>query len=241
MKGIVNLLNLLLIYLFFSSFAFAAETQINVSNTSTTQPKSSAKSHNQLTHNLLILGDSLSAGYRVPVEKSWPVLLNTQWQSLRQAGNEMPNVINGSISGDTAAQAAERLPNLLAEFKPKWVLIELGANNGLQGLETQALKTDLTAIIQTIKNANAVPILMQIRIPPNYGKRYSDAFAAIYPALSESESVVLVPFFMEPVVEENSQHHYEWIQDDGIHPSEAAQSFIAQWMHKQLLPIVFKK
>ncbi|WP_198148727.1 multifunctional acyl-CoA thioesterase I/protease I/lysophospholipase L1 [Xenorhabdus hominickii] len=174
---------------------------------------------------LLILGDSLSAVYRLPVEQSWPALLAKQWQ---QAGKKT-TIINGSISGNTAAQGLDRLPELLKQHNPKWVLIELGANDGLRGLPIQNIEQDLQQSITLIQKADAQPLLMQIRISPNYGKRYTDSFAKIYPALSERNQIPLLPFFMEHVAIKP-----EWMQDDGLHPNQNAQPFIADWMSKKL-------
>ncbi|MCS3422293.1 acyl-CoA thioesterase-1 [Rahnella sp. BIGb0603] len=179
--------------------------------------------------NLLIIGDSLSAVYRLPVAESWPSLLNNKWQK----EGDKPTIINASISGDTAEQGLARLQTLLQQHHPRWVLIELGANDGLRGFPPQNISQTLTQIISQVKRANAEPLLMQIRLPPNYGRRYGDAFYAIYPALAKQENIPLVPFFMEPVAAKP-----EWMQDDGLHPALAAQSFIADWMADKLAPLV---
>ncbi len=179
--------------------------------------------------NLLIIGDSLSAVYRLPVDSSWPSLLNKKWQN--EAGK--PTIINASISGDTSAQGLARLPALLKQHHPRWVLIELGANDGLRGFAPPAIAQTLTQIITRVKQADAQPLLMQIRLPPNYGRRYTDAFYAIYPALAKQNDIPLVPFFMEQVAVKP-----EWMQDDGLHPAQAAQSFIADWMADKLAPLV---
>ncbi|EPL8095010.1 multifunctional acyl-CoA thioesterase I/protease I/lysophospholipase L1 [Morganella morganii] len=176
---------------------------------------------------LLILGDSLSAGYRLPAGEAWAAQLGQRWQ---QAGNGI-TLINGSISGNTAAQGLARLPALLEQHRPQWVLIELGANDGLRGLPLTQTRTDLQAAIDAVKAAGAKPLLMQIRIPPNYGKRYTDRFSALYPALAQENAIPLIPFYMEAVVT-----NPQWIQDDGIHPNAAAQPYVTDWMDKTLLP-----
>ncbi|EMI7478285.1 multifunctional acyl-CoA thioesterase I/protease I/lysophospholipase L1 [Morganella morganii] len=176
---------------------------------------------------LLILGDSLSAGYRLPAGEAWAAQLGQRWQ---QAGNGI-TLINGSISGNTAAQGLARLPALLEQHRPQWVLIELGANDGLRGLPLAQTRTDLQAAIDAVKAAGAKPLLMQIRIPPNYGKRYTERFSALYPALAQENAVPLIPFYMEAVVT-----NPQWIQDDGIHPNAAAQPYVTDWMDKTLLP-----
>lgn len=176
---------------------------------------------------LLILGDSLSAGYRLPAGEAWAAQLGQRWQ---QAGNGI-TLINGSISGNTAAQGLARLPALLEQHRPQWVLIELGANDGLRGLPLTQTRTDLQAAIDAVKAAGAKPLLMQIRIPPNYGKRYTERFSALYPALAQENAVPLIPFYMEAVIT-----NPQWIQDDGIHPNAAAQPYVTDWMDKTLRP-----
>lgn len=178
---------------------------------------------------LLIVGDSLSAVYRLPANNSWPSLLNNQWK--KQAG--LPTIVNASISGDTAAQGLARLPALLQQHHPRWVLIELGANDGLRGFAPPTISQTLNQIVTLVKQAKAEPLLMQIRLPPNYGKRYNDAFYAIYPTLAKQADIPLVPFFMEQVAIKP-----EWMQDDGLHPNQSAQNFIAGWMAEKLAPLV---
>lgn len=175
---------------------------------------------------LLILGDSLSAGYRMSASAAWPALLNDKWQ-------EKPTVINGSISGDTATQGLSRLPALLKQHQPQWVLIELGGNDGLRGFPPQNIEQDLRKIITEIKAADAQPLLMQIRLPANYGRRYNEAFSGIYPKLAQEFNIPLIPFFMEQVYLKP-----EWMQQDGIHPAPDAQPFIADLMARQLSPLV---
>ncbi len=178
---------------------------------------------------LLILGDSLSAGYRLPIERAWPTLLAEQWQKKPGA----PQLVNASISGDTAAQGLARLPALLKQHQPRWVLIELGANDGLRGFPAPDMQRDLGQIITRVQQAGAQPLLMQIRIPPNYGRRYTEAFSAVYPALAKQFNIPLLPFYMEQVVVKP-----EWMQDDGLHPNGDAQPFIATWMAERLEPLV---
>ncbi|WP_454123583.1 multifunctional acyl-CoA thioesterase I/protease I/lysophospholipase L1 [Kosakonia sp. Marseille-Q7440] len=175
---------------------------------------------------LLILGDSLSAGYRMAATAAWPALLNNKWQ-------QQPVVVNASISGDTSQQGLARLPALLKEHKPRWVLVELGGNDGLRGFPPQQTEQTLRQIIQTVKAADAKPLLMQIRLPANYGRRYTEAFGAIYPKLASELDVPLLPFFMEEVYLKP-----QWMQDDGIHPNRDAQPFIADWMATRLAPLV---
>jgi acyl-CoA thioesterase-1 len=176
---------------------------------------------------LLILGDSLSAGYNMPIEQSWPSLLPLQLEKL---GN-ITEVVNGSISGDTTGNGLDRLPTLLEQHQPNYVLIELGANDGLRGFPPQKINANLEMMFTQIKMANAQPLLMQIQVPPNYGKRYSQAFGSLYPKLSEKHDIPLLPFFLEEVIVKP-----EWIMKDGLHPKPEAQPWIAEFMAKELSP-----
>lgn len=176
---------------------------------------------------LLILGDSLSAGYNMPIEQSWPSLLPLQLEKL---GN-ITEVVNGSISGDTTGNGLDRLPTLLEQHQPNYVLIELGANDGLRGFPPQKINANLEMMFTQIKMANAQPLLMQIQVPPNYGKRYSQAFGSLYPKLSEKHDIPLLPFFLEEVIVKP-----EWIMKDGLHPKPEAQPWIAEFMAKELAP-----
>lgn len=178
---------------------------------------------------LLILGDSLSAGYQLPIQQAWATQLSEHWKKDPKG----PLIVNGSISGDTAGQGLERLPGLLKMHQPRWVLIEMGANDGLRGFPPPDIQRDLSQIITLVKQAKAQPLLMQIRIPPNYGRRYTDSFSAIYPKLAEQYQIPLLPFFMEKVVAKP-----EWIKPDGIHPTADAQAFIANFMEQKLAPYV---
>lgn len=175
---------------------------------------------------LLVLGDSLSAGYRMAASAAWPSLLNDKWQ------NQTP-VVNASISGDTSLQGLTRLPALLQQHQPRWVLVELGGNDGLRGFAPAQTEQTLRKIIQAVKAANAQPLLMQIHLPANYGRRYNESFSAIYPKLAKEFNIPLLPFFMEEVYLKP-----QWMQDDGIHPNRDAQPFIADWMAKQLTPFL---
>ncbi|KAF1368766.1 MAG: multifunctional acyl-CoA thioesterase I/protease I/lysophospholipase L1 [Yokenella regensburgei] len=175
---------------------------------------------------LLVLGDSLSAGYRMAAASAWPALLNDKWQPKM-------TVINASISGDTSQQGLARLPALLKQHQPRWVLVELGGNDGLRGFPPQQTEQTLRTVLQQLEAAKVQPLLMQIRLPANYGRRYNEAFSAIYPKLAGEFNIPLLPFFMEEVYLKP-----QWMQDDGIHPNRDAQPFIADWMATRLAPLV---
>ncbi|MBE3668366.1 arylesterase [Vibrio navarrensis] len=170
---------------------------------------------------ILILGDSLSAGYNMPAEQAWPSLLP---DVLKTYGKDM-QVINASISGDTTGNGLARLPDLLTTHSPDWVLIELGANDGLRGFPPKTIAANLSRMIQMTKASGAKPALMQIRVPPNYGKRYSQAFFDLYPTLAEHQQVPLLPFFLEQVITKP-----EWMMQDGLHPTADAQPWIAEFV-----------
>ncbi|MGB5443916.1 MAG: multifunctional acyl-CoA thioesterase I/protease I/lysophospholipase L1 [Psychromonas sp.] len=176
---------------------------------------------------LLILGDSLSAGYNMPIERSWPTLLSDQLKLL----DKSTTVVNASISGDTTNNGLARLPALLALHKPTSVLIELGANDGLRGFPPTIIMANIERMINMIKAENSNALLMQIQVPPNYGKRYSEAFSSLYPQLSKKYSTPLIPFFLEQLFLKP-----QWIMNDGLHPTQEAQPWIAEYMAEQLAP-----
>lgn len=165
----------------------------------------------------------------MPVDKSWPVLLP---EKLSIQGKEMI-IINSSISGDTTGNALTRLPTLLSLHQPDYVLIELGANDGLRGFATNIINDNLTMIILTISASGASPLLMQIQLPPNYGQRYSQSFSDIYLNLAEQHNISLLPFFLEHVIE---QPH--WLMEDGLHPNIEAQPWIAEFMASEISKVI---
>ena len=175
---------------------------------------------------LLVLGDSLSAGYGINQENSWVALLD------EDLGDEH-RIINGSISGDTTGGGLNRLPRLLEEFSPDFVLLELGGNDGLRGQPLALMKSNLQTMINLVREAGAEPVLFGMRLPPNYGRRYSDAFAAVYPQLSESEDVLLIPFQLEELSITDGM-----IQEDGLHPTALAQPIIKDVIKGYIEPLM---
>lgn len=178
---------------------------------------------------LLIVGDSLSAGYRMPVEKSWAQLLPTK---LQKKGKHI-KIINASISGDTTGNGLARLVALLTQYQPNYVLIELGANDGLRGFSPTIIANNLNQMINHIKRKNGQAILMQIHVPTNYGKRYSQAFSRLYPTISEQQNIPLLPFYLEQVIIKP-----QWMMSDGLHPNVQAQPWIAEFMATVLSPLI---
>jgi len=175
---------------------------------------------------LLILGDSLSAGYNMRIEQSWPALLKAQLA----AQGKNSTIINASVSGMTSSDALARLPALLEQYKPDTLLIELGANDGLRGFNLRSVTSHLEQLILLARAEGAQVLLMQIELPPNYGKRYTQAFSDIYPKLSKKHDIPLLPFFLKEIVV--AKPH--WLMADGLHPTQQAQPWIASFMAKQL-------
>ncbi|MGB1319466.1 MAG: arylesterase [Vibrio gallaecicus] len=177
------------------------------------------------TNTLLILGDSLSAGYNMDIKQSWPSLL----PAALLEHDKSVKVINGSISGDTTGNGLARLPQLLKEHTPDTVLIELGANDGLRGFPPKLMSSNLQSIIEQVKASGATPVMMQIRIPPNYGKRYNQQFESVFTSTSEQHKVPLLPFFLEHIILKP-----EWMMNDGLHPKPEAQPWIAEFVASEL-------
>ena len=175
---------------------------------------------------LLVLGDSLSAGYGVNQGSGWVALLRNDLGDDHQ-------VINGSISGDTTGGGLDRLPRLLKEYSPDYVLLELGGNDGLRGQPLSLMKGTLQAMIDLVREAGAEPILFGMRLPPNYGRRYSDAFAAVYPQLAEAQKVLLIPFQLEELAVTEGM-----IQEDGLHPTALAQPSIKEVVREYIQPLM---
>jgi acyl-CoA thioesterase-1 len=171
---------------------------------------------NSYASTLLIVGDSLSAGYGINPDNGWVNLLRMDLEPKHQ-------IINASISGDTTGNGLARLPVLLEKFKPEYVLLELGGNDGLRGHPLSRVKANLQTMIDLCREQNAQPILFAMRLPPNYGKRYTDTFARLFPTLAQEQNLPLVPFQFEKLVLTEGM-----IQQDGIHPTELAQPTIKQ-------------
>ncbi len=174
---------------------------------------------------LLILGDSISAGFGLRESENWVQLLET---SLKLSGNEL-KIINSSISGDTTIGGLSRIESYLEEHKPNYVLIELGGNDALRGYPINKIKSNLLKIIDVSFAAKANPMIMQIRIPPNYGKNYVKAFESIYTQIAKEKNIPLLTFLLEKVALDKSL-----MQLDGIHPNQKAQQIIANQVEKEL-------
>jgi len=178
---------------------------------------------------VLVLGDSISAGFGLDSSEGWVALLQ---ERLAQQGLAQP-VINASISGDTSAGGLSRLPALLAAHQPALLIIELGGNDGLRGLPPAQLQQNLAQMVTLGKNSGAQVLLLGMRLPPNYGKRYTDAFADTYAQVAAGQAVALLPFFLQGVAGVDGM-----MQADGIHPTAAAQPLLLDnlWPYLQALP-----
>ena len=183
-----------------------------------------------LAQNILLVGDSISAAFGLEIRQGWVRLLEE-----RLAEHDYPHqVINASVSGDTTAGGLARLPALLREVQPGLVIIELGGNDGLRALPVSNMQQNLSAMVELAQDAGAEVILLGMRIPPNYGPRYSDAFENAFIEVASEHDVPLVPFLLEGVGGVEGM-----MQGDGVHPTAAAQPLlldnawpvISQWLN----------
>jgi acyl-CoA thioesterase-1 len=182
-----------------------------------------------MAESIVVLGDSISAGYGINVGQGWVSLLQKKFND--RYGNYI--ISNESISGDTSAGGLARIDQALARHKPAIVILELGANDGLRGLTPQIMKSNLTEMIQRSRKAGANVLLLGMKIPPNYGKRYIEMFYNVYPQLSAELKVPLVPFIMDDIA-----LNPELMQADGLHPNEAGQPLIAEKVWPYLQPLL---
>lgn len=188
---------------------------------------------------ILILGDSLSAGYGIEVEQSWPVLLE------QRLLDNHPNFIlkNVSISGQTTVEGLSQVDSLLKAHQPSLLVLELGANDGLRGLSISEMKNNLAGIIQTANDQNIEVLLLGMRIPTNYGRRYTQMFHNVYLQLAEEYNTHFIPFMLEPILVETQKDQKDsvkkaLIQSDGLHPTAKAQPMIMEHIWKTLSPII---
>lgn len=178
---------------------------------------------------IVVLGDSISAGYGMEVQQGWVALL----QKRLDQHDSGYNVFNESISGDTTAGGLARIDRALQQYKPSVLILELGANDGLRGLSPKIMQANLAEIIKRAKAAGSRVLLLSMRIPPNYGKRYTEMFYNVYPQLAEAMSVTYVPFILQDVALVR-----ELMQRDGLHPNAKAQAMIADKVWQYLQPLL---
>ena len=167
---------------------------------------------------VMVLGDSISAGYGIEPQQAWVNLLQKR---LDQQYPKQHKVVNASVSGETTSGALARLPKLLQTYKPNVVVIELGGNDGLRGQPPQMIQKNLAQLIQQSQKANATVVVLGMKMPPNYGTAYSKAFENNYKVVSQQYKVKLLPFFLEGVAGNKSL-----MQKDLVHPNGKAQPIL---------------
>jgi acyl-CoA thioesterase-1 len=178
---------------------------------------------------ILVFGDSISAAYGIRVEEGWVALLQkkltTQGYGYR--------VVNASVSGETTGGGLARLPRALERHQPAILILELGGNDALRGLPLDEVRTNLDTMIRKSRAAGARVVLAGMRMPPNYGPRYSQEFQAMYGELSREHKVPLIPFVLEDVALRESL-----MQADGLHPNAKAQPLLLDEIWPQLEPLL---
>ncbi len=189
-----------------------------------------APSHaNNTATRLLVLGDSISAAYGLPRDEGWVALLDDYLKNEKLDFE----VINASISGDTTQGGKARLPALLQTYQPAIVILELGANDGLRGFPLHIMRDNLRQMIRQSRDSGARVLLVGMRIPPNYGSKYTAMFYDSFHGLAEEEQISLVPFFLEGVAA-----HDGMMQADGLHPTARAQDILFRNVLPGLLPLL---
>ena len=180
---------------------------------------------------VLVVGDSISAAYGLAPGAGWVDLL-----SARLAAERYPHrVVNASITGDTTAGGLARLPALLTRYKPAVVVLELGGNDGLRGGDLTATRDNLAAMVEETQRAGAKPLIVGMKLPPNYGSAYVRKFEALYVEVAKARKAPLVPFIFEGFGEKN-----ELFQPDRVHPTAAAQPLLLDNVWPQLRPLLGK-
>jgi len=177
----------------------------------------------QAASNILVFGDSLSAGYGIAREASWAHLLQQELKS--------HTVVNASISGETTAGGLRRIDKALSEHKPAVVIVELGANDGLRGTPLSETEKNLDTIIRRAKKAHAKVLLLGMQLPPNYGPAYTQRFRELYPKLAKRHHIALVPFMLDGIPADQ-------FQADNLHPNAVAQSQILGNLWPYLSPLL---
>ena len=181
---------------------------------------------------ILVMGDSLSAAYGIRPEQGWVALLTQRLQT-QGYGYE---VVNASVSGETSSGGLQRLPRALQIHQPAMVILELGANDGLRGLPLTETRSNLTKMVQLSQAAGARVLLVGIRIPPNYGPRYANEFADLYPEIAKQYHLPLVPFLLEKVALDPTL-----MQEDGLHPNARGEPLVLDTLWQKLEPLLKKK
>ena len=181
--------------------------------------------------NLLIYGDSISAGYGMDTEKQW----SEELQKILIEEKIGLTIINKSLSGETTGGGLSRLEKIIDNSKPSYILIELGGNDALRGYPPAKIKNNIEEMINLSIKKGVKVLLMQIRILPNYGRRYQTSFESIYKEVSEENDIPLIPFMLNDIA-----LNKELMLGDGIHPNATAQPLIAEFLYTNLLPLMLE-
>ncbi len=177
---------------------------------------------------ILVLGDSLSAAHNIPTEQGWVQLLD---RKLAESHPGQWRLVNASISGETTAGGLARLPAALSTHQPELVILALGANDGLRGLQISSMRANLTQMIELSRSAGAKVALIGVELPVNYGEAYRSRFGAVYTQLADHYELPLLPFLLDGLVDDLAN-----FQDDQIHPTAAAQPHIRELVWNWLTP-----
>lgn len=177
--------------------------------------------------NILIFGDSLSAGYGIDTNDSWPVLLQQEFDRIHSGFK----ILNASISGETSLGGRQRLAKLLEQYHPAVVIVELGANDGLRGFSTADIESNLNEILLQISQIHAKTLLVGMKLPPNYGEPYISQFQGMFPRLAEKRRISLLPFLLDGVSADQ-------FQADNMHPAAAAQPQVMRNVLQALKPLL---
>jgi acyl-CoA thioesterase-1 len=178
---------------------------------------------------LLVFGDSLSAAYGLQAEQGWVAQLQRRLQSQGYGYR----VVNASVSGETTSGGRNRIQRALTQHKPRLVLLELGANDGLRGLPVKETRDNLAFMMDAIRRSGAKVLLLGIRIPPNYGPQYTQAFGDIYAGLAKEKKAPLLPFLLEGIALDE-----RFMQPDGLHPNAQGQPLVLANVWPALKPLL---
>lgn len=178
---------------------------------------------------LLVLGDSLSAAYGISPEQGWVALLETR---LQQEYADI-RVVNASISGETTQGGITRLPALLKRHQPDWIVLELAANDGLRGMPLALIERNISTLIKLSEDAKAKPLLVGIRLPPNYGVSYTERFYTLFETLAQQYEISRVPFLLDGIALQETL-----MQSDGLHPNAKAQPLLLENVWAYLQPLL---
>lgn len=178
---------------------------------------------------VLVMGDSISAAFGLETQQGWVALLNNKLTTKSQEFK----VVNASVSGETTAGGLARFPDLLRKHQPQIVIIELGGNDGLRGLSLEYMAHNLTTMLQQAQEQDATVLLLGMRLPGNYGRRYTEAFYQVYQDVAKQHNVALVDFFLDGVGGVSGM-----MQADGVHPTQAAQPLLLKNAWRALGPLL---